>query len=70
VDVLVWHDSDLARMALAQRLWGFLRAADDVVGGAVLTYSATILGPRQMPDPADDTKTVAMFTVEVLTRNA
>ena len=27
LDVLVWHDSDLERMALAQHVWAVLRAA-------------------------------------------
>lgn len=71
VDVVVWHDSDLERMRLAQHLWAALRAADgDAAAGAVLVFSATVLGPRQMPDPADDTKTVCLFTVELLLRNA
>lgn len=71
LDLLVWHDSDKTRMALAQHLWAALRAADgDTVEGAVLLYSATVLGPRQMPDPADDTKTVCLFTVELLLRSA
>lgn len=70
LDVIVWHDSDKSRMALASQLWGWLRAAADTVGPAVLYYDATVLGPRQMPDPADDTKTVCMFTVQMLVRSA
>lgn len=71
LDVIVWHDSDLTRMALANQLWGWLRAAaNDVAGQAVVLYSSTTLGPRQMPDPADDTKTVCMFTVELIVRPA
>lgn len=70
LDVLVWHDSDKSRMALANALWGWLRAASDVVGPAVVHYSSTVLGPRQMPDPADDTKTVCMLTVELVVRPA
>lgn len=70
IDVIVWHDSDRERMRLAQYLWAVLRAADDVVIGARLTYRDTVLGPRQMPDPADDTKACCLFTVTVLTRQA
>jgi hypothetical protein len=71
LDVLVWHDTDLLRMRLAQHLWAALRAADgDEAAGAVLSYSGTVLGPRQMPDPADANKSVCLFTVELLLRNA
>jgi len=70
LDVLVWHDSDKTRMALANQLWAWLRAAHDQVGSSVVLYSATVLGPRQMPDPADDTKTVCLFTVELVVRSA
>jgi hypothetical protein len=71
LDVLVWHDSDRTRMALTQHLWAWLRAANnDRAGDAVLLYNATILAPRQMPDPADDTKTVCMFTVDLIVRPA
>ena len=71
LDVLVWHDSDYSRMALARHLWAALRAADgDVAGDAVVLYLDTVLGPRQVPDPADDTKTVCMFTVRMAVRRA
>jgi hypothetical protein len=71
LDLLVWHDTDLKRMALAQHLWAALRAADgDVAGGAVVLYLGTVLAPRQMPDPADATKSVCLFTVELLLRSA
>ena len=71
VDVLVWHDTDYKRMALARHLWGALRAAEgDVAGDAVVTYLGTVLGPRQMPDPADDTKTVCLLTVRLAVRRA
>lgn len=72
LDVLVWHDSDRTRMALANTLWAALRAANnDAVGDpphAVLLYDATVLGPGQMPDPADDTKAMCMFTVSMIVR--
>jgi hypothetical protein len=69
LDVMIWHDSDMQRMRLALELWRVLRAAaGDVASGGVIFYIGTTLGPRQMPDPADDTKTVCMFTVELLTR--
>jgi hypothetical protein len=71
IDVLIWHDSDRSRMALANQLWAWLRAANnDAAGDAVVLYGSTVLGPRQMPDPADDTKSVAMFTVELIVRPA
>lgn len=72
LDVLVWHDSDKTRMTLANQLWAWLRAANNDPAGtdAVALYRSTILGPRQMPDPADDTKSVCMFTVELIVRPA
>lgn len=71
LDLLVWHDTDKSRMALAQRLWAWLRAANnDPAGSAVVLFNSTVLGPRQMPDPADDTKAVCMFTVELVVRSA
>jgi hypothetical protein len=71
LDVLVWHDSDRARMALANRLWAWLRAANnDAAGPAVVLYAGTVLAPRQMPDPADDTRTVCLLTVELIIRPA
>lgn len=71
IDVMVWHDSDHARMQLAMHLWAVLRAANnDAAGDAVLLYRATVLGPRQMPDPADDTSSVCLFTVELVVRPA
>lgn len=70
LDLIVWHDSDKLRMQLAQQLWAWLRAANnDAAGAAVVLFSSTTLGPRQMPDPADDTKTVCMFTVELVVRS-
>lgn len=71
IDVMVWHDTDASRMDAAQHLWGWVRASNnDTAGAGVVTYTGTVLGPRQMPDPADDTKTVCMFTVALLVRNA
>lgn len=71
IDLIIWHDSDKLRMQLAQQLWAWLRAANnDRAGSAVVLFSSTTLGPRQMPDPVDDTKTVCMFTVELVVRSA
>jgi len=71
IDVLVWHDDDHARMQLALTLWARLRGANnDPAGDGVLTYTSTTQGPRQMPDPADDTKTVCLLTVQLLVRPA
>lgn len=72
LDVICWHDSDKLRMQLALHLWAWLRAANnDVVNSAnaVVLFSSTTLGPRQMPDPADDTQSVCMFTVELIVRS-
>lgn len=69
VDVMVWHADDASRMSLALDLWTRLRSANnDAADDAVVTYISTTLGPRQMPDPADDTKTVCLFTVQLVTR--
>ncbi|MFF1820394.1 hypothetical protein ACFVWG_24020 [Kribbella sp. NPDC058245] len=71
LDVLVWHDTDKTRMHLANQLWAWLRAANnDPAGDAVVLYAATVLGPRQMPDPADETKAICLFTVELIVRPA
>lgn len=70
LDVLVWHDSDYERMRLASHLWAALRAVDgDLTSDAVVIYRDTVLGPRQIPDPADDTRTVCLFTVTLLVRS-
>lgn len=69
LDVQVWHDTDAERMRLAHHLWAALRAADgDQTSQAVLIYRDTVLGPRQMPDPADDTRAICLFTVTLLVR--
>ena len=66
-DVICWHDNDAARMQLALQLWTHIRsAAGVVVSGGVLMYDSTTLGVRQMPDPADSTKSVCMFTVQMI----
>jgi hypothetical protein len=71
LDVIIWHDDDKQRMSLALELWTLLRAAaGDEAAGGVLMYGSTTLGPRQMPDPADDTQVVCLFTVEMVTRPA
>lgn len=70
LDLLVWHDSDKLRMQLAQQLWAWLRAANnDATSSAVVLFSSTTLAPRQMPDPADDTATVCMLTVDLVVRS-
>jgi hypothetical protein len=69
LDVIVYHDTDHNRMRLAHACWALLRsAASDATDSGVVSYVSTLLGPRQMPDPADTTKRVAMFTVDLLTR--
>lgn len=72
LDVLVWHDTDRSRMALANTLWAALRSANNDPAGdpphAVLLYGSTVMGPAQMPDPADDTKAMCMFTVAMVIR--
>ncbi len=69
LDVIVYHDTDFNRMALARLCWGLLKAAAaDRAGTAVVSYVSTLLGPRQMPDPANASARVAMFTVDLLVR--
>lgn len=70
LDVIAYAADDATRMRLAHTCWGLLRAAagDRAGSVAVISYAATLLGPRQMPDPADATKRVAMLTVDLLVR--
>ncbi len=70
VDLVAYHTGgDHDRMRLARDAWAYLKAAaSDRAGTGVVTYVATTMGPRQMPDPTDNTKRVAMFTVDLLTR--
>jgi hypothetical protein len=71
VDVIVYHDTDHNRMGLAMLCWALLKAAAaDRAGDAVVSYVETTLGPRQMPDPANATARVAMFTCDLLVRSA
>lgn len=71
LDLVVYHDTDFNRMALATLAWSLLKAAaSDRAGSAVVSYVSTLMGPRKMPDPADSTKRVAMFTVDLLVRPA
>jgi hypothetical protein len=70
IDVLIWHDTDAKRMSLAQELWGALRSCDgDLTTDTVLIYRDTVLGPRQIIDPSDDTKACCIFTVTMLVRS-
>lgn len=71
IDVIVYHDSDYNRMGFAMSCWALLKAAAaDRAGQAVVSYVETTLGPRQMPDPANPSARVAMFTVDLLVRAA
>lgn len=70
LDVVVYHDTDQRRMDLARLCWAFLKAAaSDRAGTAVVSYVSTLLGPRQMPDPADPDARVVLFTVDLLVRS-
>lgn len=60
MDFIVRHVNDFDRMGLAQLVRGLVAAGFGPV--------AEFMGPRQMPDPADSTKTVVMFTVEFVLR--
>lgn len=69
VDVIAYHATDYDRMALARDAWAFLVAAASTrAGDARVSYLSTVMGPRQMPDPADDTRRVVMLTVDLLVR--
>src|SRR5690606_8018450 len=69
IDVMAWHDDDQTRTALAMNLRAWPRAANnDPAGAAVICYMSTFLGPRQLPDPADATKSFCMFTVSMIVR--
>jgi hypothetical protein len=69
LDVIVYHDTDFNRMALARLCWAlFKAAASDRAGQAAVSYVSTLLGPRQMPDPANASARVCMFTIDLLVR--
>ncbi len=70
IDVIAYNTDDASRMRLAHACWALFRAAAADRAGtvALVSYAATLLGPRQMPDPADATKRVAMLTVDLLVR--
>lgn len=69
IDVQVWHDTDFKRMELAQLVRALLKAAaGDYVGGNQIYFASEFLGPIPMPDPADPSKRVVMFTHELLVR--
>lgn len=69
LDVIVYHDNDYNRMGLARMTWALLKAAAaDRAGSAVINYVSTLMGPRQMPDPANASARVAMFTVDLIVR--
>lgn len=71
IDAICYDADDHKRMTLARQVWAIFRAAaSDRAGVAVVSYTATTLGPRQMPDPADSTKRVVLLTVDLLVRNA
>jgi len=70
VDFIVYHDTDENRMALAMLTWALLKAAASDRAGTtgVVSYVSTTLGPRQMPDPANASARVVMFTADLLIR--
>lgn len=71
IDAMVYGPDDMARMQLARIVHAlFFAAASDRAGDAVITYQESLLGPRHMPDPADDTKRVCLLTVDLLVRPA
>lgn len=71
IDVQVWHDDDKSRMLLAQLIRSLLYAARGSVAGGVTWYRVQdVLGPAQIPDPSDATKTIVMFTLEIGMRGA
>lgn len=71
LDVMVWHDDDFQRVALAQLARGILLATVGQVANGVPVYRVTeFVGPINMPDPANEDRTVTMFTVEMRLRGA
>lgn len=64
LDVLVWADDHGRRMDLARRASALLHAGSGAIaGGARLGGCSDVMGPRRMPDPANDQAEVVMFTV-------
>ncbi len=71
IDVIAFAERDFDRMSLARTCWALLRsAAGDLAGGAQVNYLATLMGPQQMPDPADSARRVVMLTVDLMVRPA
>lgn len=69
LDVQVWHTDDAARMQLAQLARGLLHAMEGAVQDGVRVYRVDdVLGPAVLPDPATDTRSVVMFTVQARLR--
>lgn len=65
LDVLVWHNDDFNRMALA----GICRSALLASPGSEGVQRCTeFLGPARLPDPADKARQVVMFTVSLTVR--
>lgn len=71
LDAMIYHPDDYERMSLARIVHAlFFAAASDRAGDAVVTYQATLLGPRHMPDPANTSARVCLLTVDLLVRAA
>jgi metal-dependent amidase/aminoacylase/carboxypeptidase family protein len=67
IDVMVWHTNDAARMHLANKMRAALFAAR---GTQRIQSVSEFLGPTRLPDPADPTVAVVLFTAQVTVRAA
>ncbi len=71
IDIMAWHDTDDARMGLAQFARGQLLALPGhLVDGTPVYRVGELTGPINMPDPLNDSRTVTMLTVEIRLRGA
>lgn len=65
IDVMVWHTNDANRMRLANKMRGALFAARGTQG---IQAVSEFLGPTRLPDPADPSTPVVLFTAQVTVR--
>lgn len=71
LDVQIWDPDDRARMQLALLAQALLHAMAGTVQSGVTIYRVSdVARPVQVPDPADDGRTVCLLTVEVGMRGA
>lgn len=68
LDVLIWHDTNSSRMALAQMVRGFLIAMIGTFSDTACYGGTDFMAPMQVPDPDDDTREIVMLSVQVSVR--